>query len=61
MKRIICAFNTDIGSANKVSGPSITLNNDLPQNVEIDTNHIIRKLYEMVDVAKMSMQISLRL
>ena len=61
MKRIICAFNTGIGSANKVSGSSITLNNDLSQNVEIDTNHIITKLYEMVDVTKMSMQISLRL
>ena len=59
MKRIICAFNTGIGSANKVSGSSITLNNDLPQNVEIDTNHIITKLYEMVDVTKMSRQISL--
>ena len=40
VKGIICAFNTGIGSANKVSGSSITLNNDLPQNVEIDTNHI---------------------
>ena len=61
MKGIICAFNTGIGSDNKVSGSSITLNNDLSQNVEADTNHIIKKLYEMVDVTKMSMQISLRL
>ena len=44
MKRIICAFNTGIGSANKVSGSSVTLNNDLPQNVEMDTNHIITKV-----------------